>query len=35
MIENIFIEDYFVHGKKITDLQLVGGNEFVKNVIIK
>ncbi len=35
MIENIFIEDYFMQGKKITDPQLIGKNEFVKNISVK
>jgi len=35
MIENVFIEDYFMQGKKITDPQLIGKNEFVKNISIK
>jgi hypothetical protein len=34
-IENIYIQDYFVQGKKISDLQPVGENEFVRNVFIK
>jgi hypothetical protein len=32
MIENVFIKDFFVDGKKVTDRQLIGENEFVKNV---
>jgi hypothetical protein len=35
MIENVFIKDYFLQGKKITDRQVIGGNEFVKNVFIE
>ena len=35
MIENIFIKDYFMQGKKITDRQLIGKNEFVKNVSLE
>jgi hypothetical protein len=35
MIENIFIKDYYVQGKKITDFTLIGKNDFVKNVIIE
>jgi hypothetical protein len=35
MIENIFIKDYFMQGKKITDRQLIGENEFVKNVSLE
>jgi hypothetical protein len=34
-IENIFISDYFLNGKKVTNLNTVGKNEFVKNVFIK
>ena len=34
-IENIYIQGYFMDGKKITDRQLIGENEFVKNVFIK
>ncbi len=34
-IENIFIKDYFINGKKTTDLHLIGKNEFVKNIIIE
>jgi hypothetical protein len=35
MIENIFIKDYFINGKKVTDPQLIGKNEFVRNVQIE
>jgi hypothetical protein len=35
IINNIFIKDYFVNGKKVTDMNLIGGNGFVKNVFIK
>ena len=35
VINNIFIEDYFVNGKKMTDLLSIGKNEFVKNVYLK
>jgi hypothetical protein len=35
MIENVFIKDYFMQGKKITDRQLIGENEFVKNVSLE
>lgn len=34
-VENIFIKDYFVQGKKVTGRELIGENEFVKNVIIE
>jgi hypothetical protein len=34
MIDNIFINDYFIDGKKISDMQPVGKNEFVKNVFV-
>lgn len=34
IINNIFIKDYYINGKKMTDLQKVGKNEFVKNVFI-
>lgn len=35
MVENVFIKDYFVNGKKVTDNQLIGTNEFVKNVSVE
>ncbi len=35
LINNIFITDYFINGKKMTDLKTIGKNEFVKNVQIK
>ena len=35
MVSNIFIEDYFINGKKVTDLNTVGKNEFVKNLNIE
>jgi hypothetical protein len=35
LINNIFITDYFINGNKMTDLQTIGKNEFVKNVQIK
>jgi hypothetical protein len=35
IVNNIFIEDYFIQGKKVTDLNLIGGNGFMKNVFIK
>jgi hypothetical protein len=35
MIENIFIKDYFIQGKRVTDLNLIGQNEFVKNIFIE
>lgn len=34
-IENIHIKDYFIDGKKVTDLATVGKNEFVQNVFIE
>ena len=35
IINNISITDYFIDGKKVTDLSTIGKNEFVKNVILK
>lgn len=35
MIENIFIKDYFINGKKVTEMQSIGKNKFVKNVFMK
>jgi hypothetical protein len=35
MIGNIFIQDFFINGKKVTDLKPIGKNEFVKNVFVK
>ena len=34
-VNNIFINDFFHNGKKVTDMQTVGQNEFVKDVLIK
>jgi hypothetical protein len=35
MIQNVFIKDYFTQGKKITDPQLIGANEFTKNISLE
>lgn len=35
LIDNIFITDYFINGKKVTELQSIGKNEFVKNIFLK
>lgn len=35
IINNVFIKDYFHNGKKVTDLNSIGENEFVKNVFMK
>jgi len=35
MIENIFIKDYSMNGKKVTDFQTLGKNEFVKNIFLE
>jgi hypothetical protein len=32
MVSNISIKDYFIDGKKVTDLNTIGKNEFVKNI---
>jgi hypothetical protein len=35
IINNISIKDYIVNGKKETDPNTIGGNEFVKNIVLK
>jgi hypothetical protein len=35
VINNIFIEAYFINGKKVTGVESIGKNEFVKNVVIE
>jgi hypothetical protein len=35
MVNNIFIKDYFINGKKITDQSSIRKNEFVKNVFLE
>ena len=35
LIDSIFIKDYFISGVKVTDIQSIGRNEFVKRVIIE
>lgn len=35
LVENITIRDYFINGKRVTDLKTVGNNEFVRNISIK
>ncbi len=35
IINNISIKDYFINGNKETDLNTIGRNEFVKNIMLK
>jgi hypothetical protein len=35
IVNNVFIKDYYINGKKVTDLSPIGKNEFVKNVKIE
>ena len=35
MVNNIFIKDYFINGKKITDQSSIRKNEFVKNIFLE
>ena len=35
LVSNIFIENLLINGKNLTDLDSVGKNEFVKNVVLK
>lgn len=35
LISNISIRDYFIDGKKVTDLNTIGKNEYVKSVVLK
>ena len=35
LVNNIFIKDYFVNGRKVTDQSSIRKNEFVKNVLIE
>jgi hypothetical protein len=35
IVNNVFIKDYFINGKKMTDINSIGKNEFVKNVSIE
>jgi polygalacturonase len=35
LVNNIFIKDYFVNGRKITDQSSIRKNEFVRNVFIE
>jgi hypothetical protein len=35
MVNNIFIEDFYQNGQKLTDEQVIGKNKFVKNVFIR
>jgi hypothetical protein len=35
IINNISINGYFINGIQVTDLNTIGGNEFVKNIMLK
>ncbi len=32
LIDNVFITDYIINGKKVKELQSIGKNEFVKKM---